>query len=384
MTTPTRPGPLAGVRILEVGHMLAGPYCGMLLADLGADVIKIEPETGDISRTVGSHEVDGHNAYFASLNRNKRSVILDLSSSQGQAALHALVAEAKGLVTNLRPSAIKKLGLTYDQLRGVNPRLVCLALTGYGLEGPFADQPAYDYIIQAVAGVLALSGEPGGPPVKVGYSIVDNSAGIMAALGLVAMLYEGRGGQLDVSLYDTLLSQLNYLASAYLNGHEKPTRTRSGAHPYFVPAQIFETNDGHLAIFVTHDEFWRRLAQALDRPQWLSDPRFATVAARAKNRDLVVAELSELLRTNSAAHWVELLSPLGVVIAGVTTLDLALDSPLTASRQMVVHVSTERGAPLRLVGTPFKIAGYTPSFQRPPRLGEHSELLFDDRRPMSP
>ena len=163
-----RPGPLAGTRIIEVGHMLAGPYCGMLLADLGADVIKIEPSTGDISRTVGPHSVGPHNLYFASLNRNKRSVVLDLASAEGQAALHELVRSAQGLLTNLRPAAIKKLGLTHAALAPVNPRIACLALTGYGLEGPFADQPAYDYVIQALVGVMALTGDPGGPPVKTG------------------------------------------------------------------------------------------------------------------------------------------------------------------------------------------------------------------------
>ena len=217
-------GPLAGRRVIEVGHMLAGPYCGMLLADMGAEVIKVEGPDGDIARRVSPHHVGGHDTYFASLNRGKRSVVLDLAGAEGRAALHALARDADGLVTNLRPSAIRRLGLTYEALRTANPRIACVALTGYGLDGPFADQPAYDYVIQALAGVMALTGEPGGPPVKTGYSVVDNSAGIMAALALVAKLVEGRGGQIDVSLYDTLLSQLNYLAADYLNTGQRPVR----------------------------------------------------------------------------------------------------------------------------------------------------------------
>jgi CoA:oxalate CoA-transferase len=370
-----RPGPLAGIRIIEIAHMLAGPYCGMLLADMGAEVIKIEPPSGDIARTVGAPEVDGHNTYFASLNRNKRSVVLDLASPQGQSSLHALVRDANGLITNLRPKAIKKLGLTYERLAPCNPTIACLALTGFGLNGPFADRPAYDYIIQAIAGILSLTGEPDGPPVRAGYSMVDNSSGIMAAFALTAMIHAGRGGQVEVSLYDALLSQLNYIASAYLNGGEEPRRYKSGAHSYFVPAQIFDTKDGHLALFVTHDEFWRKMSVELDRPHWLTDQRFATTRARAANRDLVIAELETLWRTQNTAHWVNRLAPLGVVIAGVETLGHALDSDLTQSRQMVVQIPTVVGN-LRLVASPIKIDGFEPHYVLPPHLGEHTAELL--------
>ncbi len=370
----TRRGPLAGVRVIEVAHMLAGPYCGMLLADLGAEVIKIEPTTGDIARTVGPHRIGPHNAYFASLNRNKKSVVLDLATPAGRAALEDLVRGAQGLITNLRPSAIKKLGLTHDALASVNPRIACLALTGYGLDGPFADRPAYDYVIQALVGIMALTGDPGGPPTKTGYSVVDNSAGIMGALALVAMIYEGRGGQLDVSLYDTMLSQMNYLAGAYLNAGELPERQASGAHPYIVPAQIFETADGHLALFVTHDEFWRRLATEVGHPHWLADARFATMRARSENRALVIGEIAGLLRTQSTAQWVERLSPLGIVVAGIDTLDRALESELTSARGMVAAIPTDAGV-IRVVASPIKVAGRETAYAPPPLLGEHTAHL---------
>ena len=210
-------GPLAGIRIVEVGHMLAGPYCGLLLADMGAEVIKIEPPEGDIARTVSPHFIGPHNAYFASLNRNKKSVVIDLASDDGRAQLEKVVARSHALITNLRPSAIKKLGLTYERLRRCNERIVCVALTGYGLEGPFANSPAYDYVIQALTGVMALTGDPSAPPTKTGYSAVDNSAGLVAAMGLLAKIVEGKGGQVDVAMYDVMLSQLNYLAGAALN-----------------------------------------------------------------------------------------------------------------------------------------------------------------------
>jgi len=188
-------GPLSGIRVIEVGHMLAGPYCGLMLADLGAEIIKIEPPEGDIARAVSPHFIGEHNAYFASLNRSKKSVVLDLASEDGQRRLHNIVSGAHALLTNLRPSAIRKLGLTYDQLKSHNPKLVCVALTGYGLTGPFADNPAYDYVIQAMTGIMMLTGDPNMPPTKAGYSAVDNSAGLVAALGLLAKVIEGKGGQ---------------------------------------------------------------------------------------------------------------------------------------------------------------------------------------------
>ncbi len=194
----------------------------MLLADLGADVIKIEPIDGDLSRQVGSDYVGEHNVYFASLNRNKRSVHIDLTTEEGQAELGALAETADALLVNLRPSTIRKLGLDYESLRRFNPKIVCVALTGYGLEGPAAEWPAFDYVIQAGVGVAGLTGEPDGPPTLPGYSAVDNSSAIMAALALVAKVHEGKGGQVDVSLFDVMLSQLNYKAAAYLNGGDVP------------------------------------------------------------------------------------------------------------------------------------------------------------------
>src|SRR5205807_7558275 len=193
-------GPLAGIRVLEVGHMLAGPFGGMMLADLGADVIKVEPLGGDLSRRVGSQAIDGHNVYFASLNRNKRSVHVDLTTDRGQAELGELAKTAHALLVNLRPSTITRLGLTYEGLRRYNPKIVCVALTGYGLEGPAAEWPAFDYVIQGRVGVAALTGDPEGPPTLPGYSAVDNSSGITAALALVAKVLEGKGGQVEVSL----------------------------------------------------------------------------------------------------------------------------------------------------------------------------------------
>jgi len=367
-------GPLSGVRIIEVGHMLAGPYCGMLLADLGAEIIKVEGPEGDIARRISPHTVGPHNTYFASLNRSKKSVVLDLGIEAGQSALHHLAKDARALITNLRPSAIKRLGLTYETLRTANPHLVCLAITGYGLTGPFSNSPAYDYVIQAMTGVMMLTGDPGEAPVKLGYSAVDNSAGIMGALGLVAQLISGKGRQIDLSMHDVMLSQLNYLASSYLNAGEVPDRIKSGGHPYIVPAQLFPTKSGHVVLFISHDKFWKIFAEALGESEWLSDPRFTTMAARSANRDLVILEIAKRLLEDDAEAWIEKLAPLGLVIAAVQSLSSSLDGPLTASRNMVVDIPINEEK-LRLIANPIQIEGFEERYLPPPLLGEHNGLF---------
>jgi len=366
-------GPLAGIRILEIGHMLAGPYCGLLLADLGADVVKIEPRGGDIARRVSPHYLGPHNAYFASLNRDKRSVVIDLASSEGQRQLAGLARTAQALVTNLRPAAIRKLGLTYAALREVNPKLVCVALTGFGLDSPYADRPAYDYVIQAMTGIMEMTGEPDGPPTKTGYSAVDNSAGMMAALGLLAKIIEGRGGQVDVAMYDVMLSQLNYVASASLNAGEKARRFAGSAHPYIVPAQVFATRDGWMSLFVSHDDFWRRFCEEIGRPEWLADGRFATMAARSANRALVVESVGKVLAGRPAAEWLRRLVPLGIVAAAVSSLEEALASEQTRARRMVVEIALGDGT-IKTVGNPIKTGSDWPH-RLPPLLGEHNHLL---------
>lgn len=367
--------PLAGIRVIEIGHMLAGPYCALMLADMGAEVIKIEAPEGDIGRAVSPHFVGPHNAYFASLNRNKKSVVLDLASDEGRAGLKHLVGSAHALVTNLRPSAIRKLGLTYEALRDWNERLVCVALTGYGLDGPYSDNPAYDYVIQALTGIMALTGDPDAPPTRAGYSAVDNSAGLVAAVGLLARLVQGQGGQVDVAMYDVMLSQLNYLASAALNAGEAVGRFAWSSHPYLVPAQIFPTADGWLSLFITHDRFWTIFCNEVGRPEWLADPRFATMTARRAHREEVIGAIADVLRTASAAHWVQRLAPLGVVVSDVSTLTDALGSDITAARGLVVPLG-DGSLPLRGVASPIRFSGFRPVYGLPPLLDEHRDEVL--------
>lgn len=338
-------GPLAGIKILEVGTMLAGPYATMMLADLGAEVTKLEPPTGDISRQVSDD-------YFASLNRGKRSVVLELGTDEGQRRLGELVAESHALLVNLKPSAIQKLGLTYEALRKHNEKIVCVAITGFGLYG--GDDPAFDYIVQAATGIAALTGSPSDPPTLPGYSSADNSTGLTAALGLLAQIISGRGGQIDVNLRDVMLSQLNYHASAYLNSGVQPQRRPFGAHSFYVPAQLFPTASGFLALFITHDGFWRSFAGEA------GITGFDTMAERTSRREDVLALVSTALATDTAANWEARLKPLGIPAAAVRTLPEALD----ALPDMVVQAGE-----FRLVGSSVRIDGYTPDYRPPPVLG---------------
>ena len=340
----TSPAPLAGIRILEVGTMLAGPYATMLLADLGAEVTKIEPAGGEISRSVGL-------SYFASLNRNKSSICLDLNSHAGQQRLGELVSESHALLVNLKPSAIRRLGLTYEQLRRWNQRIVCVAITGFGLYG--GDDPAFDYVVQAGVGIAALTGDPDGPPTLPGYSSADNSTGMCAALGLLAKIISGTGGQVDVSLRDVMLSQLNYHASAYLNNGVEPTRRQYGAHSYYVPAQLFPTADGYLALFITHDGFWKSFAAEA------GIHGFEQMAERVARRDEVLAVVTAALGTDTAASWEARLRPLGVPAAAVRTLPEALQ----ATPEIVVTAGD-----FRLVGNPIRVDGYEADYRPPPEL----------------
>ena len=327
--------------------MLAGPYATMMLADLGAEVTKIEPPGGDISRQVGD-------SYFASLNRGKRSVRLELGTEAGRRRLGELVARSHALLVNLKPSAVRRLGLTYEDLRGFNERIVCVAITGHGMAG--GDEPAFDYVVQAATGVAALTGDPDGPPTLPGYSAADNSAGLTAALGLLAQIVSGRGGQVEVSLRDVMLSQLNYRASAYLNDGAHPRRLPFGAHSYYVPAQLFPTAEGYLGLFVTHDGFWASFAAEA------GVEGFTTMAERTSRRDDVIAAVTKALAADTAVGWEARLRPLGVPAAAVRTLPEAL----AATPGMVVTAGT-----FRLVGSPVHVTGYSPEYRPPPQLGEH-------------
>lgn len=372
---------LQGVRILAIEQFGAGPFGTLHLADLGAEVIKIEdPHSGgDIARTVPPF-VDGDDSlYFQSFNRNKRSLTLDLKQPEGQAILHGLAAHADALFYNLRGDQAQKLGLMYEHLKAHNPRIVCCSLSGFGLTGPRAAEPGYDYLMQAYAGWMSLTGDPNGPPTKSGLSTVDYAAGLAAMTGLLAGLLRaqrtGQGCDLDISLHDTAISLLNYVAIWALNRDYAPPRVANSAHPTLTPAQAFETADGWLVVFCAKEKFWRNLAQALDAPELLADPRYATFATRLQHRSELVAELQARFRQRSTAAWLDRLRG-QVPCAPVNSLTEALVDPQTEARGMITSVTHPRFGEVRQVRT--ALGGpRNPAHDRPgPALGADTDDIL--------
>jgi crotonobetainyl-CoA:carnitine CoA-transferase CaiB-like acyl-CoA transferase len=357
--------------------MLAGPYCTLLLADLGADVVKVEsPERPDLARNMPGCRVDGETAYFACLNRNKRSVALDLKDEAGRAAFLRLAERADAVVDNFRPRVTARLGIDFEALRQVNPRIVTCSISGFGATGPRRDLPAYDYLIQALAGTMSLTGEPGGPPAKFGISIVDHTAGLMGAFSVVAALHAaretGQGRHVDLALFDVHLSMLTYLAADYLNCDAEPQRHASSAHPYIVPSQLFPTRDGHVVVMPMADHMWPKLCAALELHELGGDPELARPAGRLAQRERVTRAVGEALGRLGTAEAVELLVAAGVPAAPVNTVAEALADPQVAEREMVV----EAGG-VRMVGNPVKLVGRdTQRFRPAPSLGRDSQEVL--------
>src|SRR5262245_12610682 len=333
--------PLEGVRVLELCHFLAGPYAGFVLADLGADVLKIEdPTHPDDARSMGPHFQGEQSLYFVAMNTGKRSIGVRLATPEGRAVVEDLARNADVVIDNYRPGVLAKFGLSHDDLHQVNPALVTCSLTGYGETGPDAQRAGYDYTIQALAGVMSLAGEPDGPPTKAGISYVDHSGGITAALGVCAALVErdrtGVGTHVDLGLFDVQISMLTYLASWQRNGDAQFARTANSAHPSLVPAQNFATADGHLALFVGNDGMWQRFTKEVDDPV-LADARFATREGRLARRDQVIARVQELLLRDTSQAWEERLGAVGVACGAVNDVGGALGEPQTRARGLVVQ-----------------------------------------------
>lgn len=374
-------GPLAGVRVVEFTHFLAGPYAGLVLADLGADVVKLEdPGRPDEARGMGPHFQHGQSLYFASLNWSKRSLGVRLSAPGAAAVLDPLLAGADVVLTNYRPSALAKVGLDTDRLTRDHPHLVTCTLTGFGETGPDADRPGYDYTIQAATGVMGLAGAPGGQPVKAGISYVDHSGGLAAALGICAALVErartGRGRHVDLGLLDVQVSMLTYLAAWSLNAGFEPAPVADSAHPSIVPAQNFPTADGWLTVFVGNDSMWARLVEVLGDDR-LAGPDLARSAGRLARRDHVVGVLKEILSADTAAVWAARLSAAGVAASPVNTVGEALADAQVAARGLVSSSSHPGYGAYRHVAGPLP-GMWTAAGRGAPLLGEHTaEILAE-------
>jgi len=370
-------GPLAGVKVLDLTRVLAGPYCTMFLGDLGAEVVKIEqPEVGDDTRAWGPPFVGGESAYFLCINRNKKSVTLDLKSNQAVGLLRRLAEGADVLVENFRPGTMERLGLGERELRAVNPRLIYASLSGFGADGPMKDWPGYDLIIQAWGGLMSVTGMPDGEPTKVGVAIVDIVAGLMLGKAILAALFArertGVGQKLETSLLEAEVACLINAGSNYLVGGVVPGRW-GNAHPNIVPYQSFKSRDGYLVIGVASEGIWRRLCQAIGMPGLADDPRFARNPQRVEHRGELIDILTEIFLQRDTAAWMTLLIDAGVPCAPVQTIDQVFLAPQVIAREMVVEVPHPTAGTIRMAGLPVKFSG-TPASIRlaPPLLGQHT------------
>ncbi|HYR71950.1 MAG TPA: CoA transferase [Candidatus Acidoferrum sp.] len=376
----TRP-PLDGLRILAVSQFGAGPFGTQMLADLGADIIKIEDPGvgGDSARYVPPFQGEADSPYFQSFNRGKRSVSLNLRHPDGQAVLHDLVRVSDAVFNNARGDLPDKLGLTYDVLKAINPRVVCCSLTGYGRTGPRAAEPAFDYLVQGYAGYMAVTGEPDGPPGKCGVSVIDFAGGYAAMVGLMVGLFDaqrtGVGRDVDISLLDTAVSMLSYFAVWTLNRDWIAERTRSSAHQTIVPAQNFPTRDGWIVIFCNKDKFWRDLVETLGAPELAEDARFRTFADRFANKDALLPLLQARFATRTTSEWLDRLRG-RVPCAPVNDVRQALADPQVLARDMIVEVEHPDFGPLREVRSPVRTEGEIRHPARAPRLGEHTDQIL--------
>jgi crotonobetainyl-CoA:carnitine CoA-transferase CaiB-like acyl-CoA transferase len=376
----TRP-PLDGLRILAVSQFGAGPFGTQMLADLGADIIKIEDPGvgGDSARYVPPFQGEGDSPYFQSFNRGKRSVSLDLRHPDGQGVFHDLVRVSDAVFNNARGDLPDKLGLTYDALKEINPRVVCCSLTGYGRTGPRAAEPAFDYLVQGYAGYMAVTGEPDGPPGKCGVSVIDFAGGYAAMVGLMVGLFDaqrtGVGRDVDVSLLDTAVSMLSYFAVWTLNRDWIAERTRNSAHQTIVPAQNFATRDGWIVVFCNKDKFWRDLVETLGAPELAEDARFRSFADRFANKGALLPLLQARFATRTTDEWLDRLRG-RVPCAPVNDVRQALADPQVLARDMIVEVPHPDFGPLREVRSPVRTEGEIRHPTRAPRLGEHTEEIL--------
>ena len=374
-------GPLAGVRVLELTQIMAGPACGIMLADLGADVIKVEKlPGGDDARGYREPRVNGVSAPFLMMNRNKRGIALDLKRPEGRAILLRLVRTADVLVENFRRDTMAKLGLSYEVLAAANEALVYCALTGFGRDGPEADKGGFDLVAQGFAGLMAITGEPGQPPVKTGNPVSDINAGILAALGVVAAyahrLKTGRGQLVDTSLFEAALQQTYWHAASFFATGQSPAPTGS-AHLLTAPYQAFHASDGYINIGGANQANWERIADVLGHPEWRIDPRFATNSARMAHREELAALMNGVLGGRTRAEWIAALDAAGVPAGPVHSLGEALTHPQTRARGMVVDLVHPDAGPTRVIGCPLHFSRTPAAITRPaPRLGEHSREVL--------
>jgi len=384
MSEPT--GPLKGLRVFDLTRVLAGPACVQMLADLGADVIKVErPGAGDDTRGFAPPTMPGtsESAYFVGVNRNKRSVTLDIARPEGQAIARRLIASCDVLAENFKVGTLAKYGLGYEQLHASFPRLIYCSITGFGQTGPYAPRPGYDGLIQAMGGIMSLTGDADGLPQKVGVPVADMFAGLYGCIGILAALHHrdqtGQGQQIDIGMLDTHVAWLANQGMNYLATGENPVRL-GNQHPNIVPYQVFATEDGHIVLSIGNDPTFQRFCESFGLADLPADPRFATNAARVQHRQLVTDTLAPVMRQHSTAWWVERLEALKIGCGPINRLSEVFADPHVVARNMVVEMAHGSGATVKVVANPVKLSE-TPADYRlpPPLLGEHTDQVLSEQ-----
>jgi len=377
---------LSGIRMLELTHMVSGPYAGMLLADLGAETIKVEPPgRGEMTRSLMVEDpkfnVEGMGPYFLSLNRNKMSVTINLKSEQGLMLFYDLVRVSDIVLNNFRVGVVERLKIDHQHLAEINPRIITCSISGFGETGPDKDLPSYDMVAQAMSGMMSITGQPDGPPTRAGTPIADMYGSLMGVTGILAALVSrnetGRGQHVDISMLDAQISTLNYAATIYHLSNEIPTRL-GNAHINHVPYDVYPCQDGHIVLAVVTDEFWRKLVEVIELPE-LNTEENRIRSGRLKNRDLINQELGRRLITQRKKYWLEKMRAAGIPSGPVNDFAEAFGEPQVKARNMMIEVEYPQDERVRMPGNPVKLSetdvdSYTPS----PRLGEHTQKIFGE------
>lgn len=378
--------PLEGVVVLDLSRVLAAPYTGMILADMGADVIKVErPGKGDDSRAYGPFK-NGESVYYMSLNRGKRSMTLNMKSEEGKQILKDLVKQADVLVENFRGGTMDKLGLGYDVLKEINPRLIYSACTGFGMTGPYKHDPAYDVIVQGMGGIMSITGQEGGEPTKVGASIGDITAGIFSAVGIMIALYNrektGKGQLVDVSMLDCQVAILENAISRYMNAGVSP-KPIGNRHASITPFQSLKTKDGYVIVAVGNDTLWQKFCGLIERPDLAADPRFTTNPLRTGNVKVLGEELNKTFQTKTMDEWLHILKEGGVPVGPINDVERVIKDPAVIAREMIVTTHHPIAGDVEMAGVPIKLSGTPGSVDAPaPTLGQHTREILKEKLDM--
>ncbi len=375
--------PLEGIKVLDLSRALAGPYCTMMLADMGAEVIKIEiPERGDDSRAWGPPFIEGESAYFISVNRNKKSMTLNLKKEKSVEIIHRLIKQADVLIENFRPGTMEKLSLSYDEVKEINPKIIYCSISGFGQDGPYRLLPGMDQVLQGMGGLMSITGEPDGPPIKVGVAVADIAGGMFAAYGIVVALFNretgGKGQMIDLSLLDCQVAWLTYRAGSFFASGEIPKPLGSG-HPVIVPYQAFKAKDVYVNVAAGNDQLWQKFCKALGLENIMNEQRFATNAMRVKNREEIIEIIGDVICTKKADEWLKILTEAGVPCGPIYNMDKIFSDPQVLHREMVKELEHPTAGKVKVTGIPIKLSN-TPGeiLKAPPVLGQHTKEILSE------